>query len=137
MPLDRRPIEQMIADVGEAAFQRLARLFESETRDAVTEMRRALTAQDWRELGRQAHSLKHATASFGLADLAETAFGLERAADSAKADEAAALVAHLEQMIAGELGELDAAMRGFERARTNASSGLFPSPKIGRGEGEG
>jgi HPt (histidine-containing phosphotransfer) domain-containing protein len=114
MPLDRRPIEQMIADVGEEPFQRLARLFESETRETVEEMRRLLAAEDWRELGRQAHSLKHATASFGLADLAEAAYALERAADSLKPDEAAGLVARLEQMIAGELGELDKALRTLE-----------------------
>jgi|SRR5581483_9199655 len=115
MPLDRRPIEQMIADVGEDAFQRLARLFETETREAVVEMRRLLAAQDWRELGRQAHSLKHSTASFGLADLAAVALALEQAADAAQADEAAALVARLERMmIAGELGELDRTLRAPE-----------------------
>ena len=114
MPLDRRPIEQMIADVGEEAFQRLARLFETETRAAIVEMRRLLGAADWRELGRQAHSLKHSTASFGLTDLAEAAYGLERAADSARTGEAAALVARLEQMIAGELGELDCALRALK-----------------------
>ncbi|HVY98998.1 MAG TPA: Hpt domain-containing protein [Dongiaceae bacterium] len=114
MPLDRRPIEQMIADVGGAAFQRLARLFEAETRDAVKEMRRLLAAQDWRELGRQAHSLKHATASFGLVDMAEAAYALERAADAVRPDDAAALVARLERMIAGELGELDAALRALD-----------------------
>lgn len=114
MPLDRRPIEQMIADVGEVAFQRLAHLFETETRDTVAEMRRLLGGQDWRELGRQAHSLKHATASFGLADLAEAAYGLESAADAMKADEAKVLVARLEQIIAGELGELDSALRDLQ-----------------------
>src|SRR3954453_22240940 len=106
MPLDRRPIDQMIADVGEAAFQRLARLFEAEARQAVWEMRRLIGVQDWRELGRQGHSLKHAAASFGLADLADTAYGLERAADALQADEAAGLVARLEAMVESELGEL-------------------------------
>ncbi|MES1151908.1 MAG: Hpt domain-containing protein [Dongia sp.] len=114
MPLDRRPIEQMIADVGEAAFQRLARLFEAETRDAVVEMRRLLTAQDWRELGRQAHSLKNATASFGLADLSIVAAALEVAADAGRGEEAARLVAHLEQLVAKELEELDSALRALQ-----------------------
>jgi HPt (histidine-containing phosphotransfer) domain-containing protein len=113
MPLDRRPIEQMIADVGEAAFQRLARLFEAETREAVIEMRRRLGAQDWRELGRQAHSLKNSTASFGLADASAVAFALERAADAAQSTKAAELVAHLEQMIVGELGELETVLDGL------------------------
>lgn len=113
MPLDRRPIEQMIADVGEAAFQRLARLFEAESRDAVVEMRRLLEKQDWRELGRQAHSLKHATASFGLSDLSAAAHALERAADAVEADEAAALVVRLEQMIGAELDEFDRALRAL------------------------
>jgi HPt (histidine-containing phosphotransfer) domain-containing protein len=114
MPLDRRPIEQMISDVGAAAFQRLARLFESETRDGVVEMRRLLGAQDWRELGRQAHSLKNATASFGLGDLSIVAHALERAADAGQAGKAADLVAHLEQMAGGELSELDRALRSLE-----------------------
>jgi HPt (histidine-containing phosphotransfer) domain-containing protein len=113
MPLDRRPIEQMIADVGEAAFQRLALLFETETRQAVVEMRRRLGAQDWGELGRQAHSLKNSTASFGLAELSVVALALERAADAAQSAKAAALVAHLEQVIVGELGELDAVLDGL------------------------
>ena len=113
MSLDRRPIEQMIADVGEAAFQRLARLFETESREAVVEMRRLLEIEDWRELGRQAHSLKNATASFGLADLAAIAMALEHAADTAKANEAARSVGRLEQMITGELGELDLALRAL------------------------
>jgi HPt (histidine-containing phosphotransfer) domain-containing protein len=114
MPLDRRPIDQMIADVGEEAFHRLARLFESETREAVIEMRRLLGIQDWRELGRQAHSLKHATASFGLTGLAETAFALERAADAAKPDEAARWVGRLERTVAGELAELDRTLRALD-----------------------
>jgi hypothetical protein len=113
MPLDRRPIDQMIVDVGEAAFQRLARLFEAESREAVVEMRRLLEIEDWCELGRQAHSLKTATASFGLGDLAAIAMALEQAADTAKAGEAARSVGRLEQMITGELGELDLALRAL------------------------
>lgn len=112
MPLDRRPIDQMITDVGEEAFQRLVRLFETETRDAVVEMRRVLTEADWRELGRQAHSLKHSTASFGLSDLAAVALALESAADAAEADSAAEQVARLEQRVDGELAALEAALRG-------------------------
>jgi HPt (histidine-containing phosphotransfer) domain-containing protein len=123
MPLDRRPIEQMVADVGEEAFQRLARLFETETRDAMKEMRRLVGVQDWRELGRQAHSLKHSSASFGLAGLAEVAYGLERAADAAKADDAAALVTRLAAMIAGELEELSLALRTLHS--------YVPSPDLG------
>jgi HPt (histidine-containing phosphotransfer) domain-containing protein len=114
MPLDRLAIERMIADVGEAAFQRLARLFESETRAAVVEMRRLLEARDWRELGRQAHSLKHATASFGLADPSAVAQALERAADTAEAAEAAELVAHLERTIGGALDEFDRTLRTLQ-----------------------
>jgi len=114
MPLDRRPIEQMIADVGEEAFQRLAHLFETETRAVVVEMRRLLGVADWRELGRQAHSLKHSPASFGLTDLAAVALSLEQAADAVQADEAAAQVERLEPMIEAELGELDRALRALE-----------------------
>jgi len=114
MPLDRRPIDQMIADVGEAAFQRLARLFETETRAAVVEMRRLLSVQDWRDLGRQAHSLKNSTASFGLADLALVAAVLERAADAGRVGEAADLVAHLEQLAIKELSALDSALRALQ-----------------------
>jgi HPt (histidine-containing phosphotransfer) domain-containing protein len=114
MPLDRRPIEQMISDVGEAAFQRLARLFENETREAVVEMRRLLNLKDWRELGRQAHSLKNSTASFGLEDLSVVAYALEQAADGGRGGEAAELVAHLDQLVVRELGELDNALRALQ-----------------------
>ena len=88
MAVDRCPIEQMVLDVGEPAFLRLARLFEAETRDAVVEMRRRLAIADWRELGRQAHSLKHATASFGLTELAAAAQAVEQAADGGDAEAA-------------------------------------------------
>ena len=111
MPLDRAPIEQMIADVGEDAFQRLARLFEEETRSAVAEIRRLLGVRDWRELGRQAHSLKNSTASFGLVDLAAAALALETAADASNANESAVCVGQLERLVEGELGELDLALR--------------------------
>ena len=80
MRIDRRPIDQMVLDVGGEAFQRLARLFEDETRGAVVALRALLIAEDWRELGRQAHSLKHATSSFGLIDLAALAALIEKAA---------------------------------------------------------
>jgi HPt (histidine-containing phosphotransfer) domain-containing protein len=113
MPLDRAPIEQMIADVGAEAFQRLARLFEEETRQAVVEMRRLLAVADWRELGRQAHSLKHSTASFGLDELAAVALALETAADASNARDSATRVGQLEKVVDGELGELDLALRAL------------------------
>jgi HPt (histidine-containing phosphotransfer) domain-containing protein len=113
MALDRGPIEQMIADVGAEAFRRLARLFEEETRAAVVEMRRLLGAQDWCELGRQAHSLKHSTASFGLVDLAALALALETTADAANANESAMCVGQLEKMVEGELGALDLTLRAL------------------------
>ena len=93
--IDRRPIDQMIVDVGPEAFRRLAALFQEETRGAVVEMQRCLAAADWRELGRQAHSLKHSTASFGLADLAAVSLRLESAADGGDAEAAAGHLAAL------------------------------------------
>ena len=111
MPLDRRPIEQMVSDVGPEAFQRLAALFGAETRTAVGEMARLLARRDWRELGRQAHSLKNSTASFGLADLAETARLLETAADSGHGEEAATQVTALQDTLAESLAELDRFVR--------------------------
>lgn len=116
MPIDRRPIEQMILDVGEEAFQRLAHLFESETRAALQDMRRLLATDDWRELGRQAHSLKHATSSFGLNAMALTASELERAADAADGREAAARLAQLETRAGPDLEELEQALRGLASA---------------------
>jgi HPt (histidine-containing phosphotransfer) domain-containing protein len=113
MALDRAPIERMIADVGDEAFQRLARLFEAETRTAVMEMRRVLTGEDWRELGRQAHSLKNSTATFGLVDLAAAALALETAADASNAKESAAHVGQLEKMVEAELRVLDLTLRAL------------------------
>jgi HPt (histidine-containing phosphotransfer) domain-containing protein len=110
MPLDRRPIEQMIADVGAAAFRRLAGLFLAETRGAVVEMRRLCAAQDWRALGRQAHSLKNATASFGLADLSATALALESAADAGRAADAEAALTRLRSTLEAELTALEGAV---------------------------
>jgi HPt (histidine-containing phosphotransfer) domain-containing protein len=114
MAVDRRPLDQMVLDVGPAAFQRLARLFEDETRGAVVALRALLDARDWRELGRQAHSLKHATSSFGLTELAAIAAGIEKAADAQRGDEAAAQVAVLEATADAELAMLDQVLKAFD-----------------------
>lgn len=106
MAVDRRPIDQMVLDVGGEAFQRLARLFEEETRGAVVALRSLLGTQDWRELGRQAHSLKHSTSSFGLSDLAAVAALIEKAADAHKGAEAEAQLALLEAAVDADLAEL-------------------------------
>lgn len=107
MGVDRRPIDQMVLDVGGEAFQRLARLFEEETRGAVVALRSLLGTEDWRELGRQAHSLKHATSSFGLTDLADIAALIEKAADAHKGAEAEVQLALVEAQVDGDLAELD------------------------------
>jgi HPt (histidine-containing phosphotransfer) domain-containing protein len=107
MGVDRRPLDQMVLDVGGDAFQRLARLFEEETRGAVVALRTVLADRDWRELGRQAHSLKHATSSFGLIDLAAVAALIEKAADAQKGAEAAVQLARLETEVDADLAELD------------------------------
>ena len=107
MAVDRRPIDQMVLDVGAEAFQRLARLFEEETRGAVVALRSLLCALDWRELGRQANSLKHATSSFGLAELAATAALIEQAADAHRGAEAEVQLVALESAVDGDLAELD------------------------------
>lgn len=114
MRIDRRPIDQMVLDVGGEAFQRLARLFEDETRGAVVALRAVLTAEDWRELGRQAHSLKHATSSFGLTRLAEIAAAIEKAADGRQGAEAAAQLAVLEAEADGDLAALDRLLKAID-----------------------
>src|SRR6185503_8025483 len=111
MAIDRRPIDQMVLDVGGDAFQRLARLFEEETRGAVVALRSLLGTQDWRELGRQAHSLKHSTSSFGLTDLAATAALIEKAADAHRGADAEVHLALLEAEVDGDLAELDQVLR--------------------------
>jgi HPt (histidine-containing phosphotransfer) domain-containing protein len=111
MAVDRRPIDQMVLDVGAAAFQRLARLFDEETRGAVVALRSLLGTQDWRELGRQAHSLKHATSSFGLTDLAGVAALIERAADAHQGAEAEVQLGLLEAAVDGDLAELDQVLK--------------------------
>jgi HPt (histidine-containing phosphotransfer) domain-containing protein len=114
MAVDRRPIDQMVLDVGNDAFQRLARLFEEETRGVVVALRTLLNDQDWRELGRQAHSLKHATSSFGLEDLAAIAALIERAADAHQGVEAAVQLARLEAKADADLAELDRVLKTID-----------------------
>ena len=114
MAVDRRPIDQMVLDVGGDAFQRLARLFEDETRGAVVALRTLLNDQDWRELGRQAHSLKHATSSFGLNDLASIAALLELAADAHQGAEAEVQLALLEAEVDADLAELDRVLKTID-----------------------
>jgi HPt (histidine-containing phosphotransfer) domain-containing protein len=114
MGLDRRPIDQMVLDVGGEAFQRLARLFEEETRGAVVALRSLLDARDWRELGRQAHSLKHATGSFGLTDLAAIAALIEKAADARRGADAEVQLALLEAQVDGDLAELDLVLKTID-----------------------
>ncbi|HVO01415.1 MAG TPA: Hpt domain-containing protein [Candidatus Cybelea sp.] len=103
MAIDRRLIDQMRSDVGDAAFLRLAGLFEEETRASVIALRRLFDAQDWRELGRQAHSLKHACASFGLTDLAEAAATIETAGDAASSEGVERNLVALEAEMGGAL----------------------------------
>src|SRR3954466_15219639 len=114
MGVDRRPIDQMVLDVGGDAFQRLARLFEDETRGAVVALRPLLDNHDWRELGRQAHSLKHATSSFGLNELAAMAALIEQAADAYKGAEAEMQLALLEAAVHADLAELDRVLRTID-----------------------
>jgi HPt (histidine-containing phosphotransfer) domain-containing protein len=112
--LDRRPIDQMVLDVGGDAFQRLARLFEEETRGAVVALRSLLGTQDWRELGRQAHSLKHSTSSFGLMELAGLAAQIEKAADAHHGAEAETQLALLEAEVDVDLADLDRLLRAID-----------------------
>jgi HPt (histidine-containing phosphotransfer) domain-containing protein len=114
MGVDRRPIDQMVLDVGGDAFQRLARLFEEETRGAVVALRTLLNDQDWRELGRQAHSLKHATSSFGLNELASLAALIEQAADAHESAEAEMQLALLEAAAGADLVELDRVLKTID-----------------------
>ena len=114
MGVDRRPIDQMVLDVGGDAFQRLARLFEEETRGAVVALRSLLMAQDWRELGRQAHSLKHSTSSFGLTDLAAIAALIEKAADARLGAQAATQLAILEAEVDADLDALDGVLKTID-----------------------
>jgi len=114
MRVDRRPIDQMVLDVGGEAFQRLARLFEEETRGAVVALRSLHGARDWRELGRQAHSLKHATSSFGLAELAAIAARIEQAADAGEGAAADLQLARLEAEADADLAELDLVLRTID-----------------------
>ena len=114
MGLDRRPLDQMVLDVGPEAFQRLARLFEDETRGTVIALRQLLSEADWRELGRQAHSLKHATSSFGLNELAAIAARIERAADAHLLAEAEVQVAALESDADAELAALDRMLKTID-----------------------
>jgi len=114
MGVDRRPIDQMVLDVGGDAFQRLARLFEEETRGAVVALRTLLNDQDWRELGRQAHSLKHATSSFGLNDLAAMAALIEQAADAHESAEVEMQLALLEAAAGADLAELDRVLKTID-----------------------
>ncbi|MDQ7247355.1 Hpt domain-containing protein [Dongia sedimenti] len=114
MAVDRRPIDQMVLDVGGDAFQRLARLFDEETRGVVVALRTLLNDRDWRELGRQAHSLKHATSSFGLMDLAATAALIENAADMQRGAEAEMQLALLEAAVDADLDELERVLKTIE-----------------------
>jgi HPt (histidine-containing phosphotransfer) domain-containing protein len=114
MGVDRRPIDQMVLDVGGEAFQRLARLFEEETRGTVVALRTLLSTQDWRELGRQAHSLKHSTSSFGLTDLAAIAALIETAADAQRGAEAEVQLVLLEGEVDADLAELDRVLKTID-----------------------
>jgi len=114
MGVDRRPIDQMVLDVGGDAFQRLARLFEEETRAAVVALRSLLGTEDWRELGRQAHSLKHSTSSFGLTELASVAALIEKAADAQRGAEAEVQLALLEAAVDPDLETLDRLLKTID-----------------------
>ena len=104
----------MVLDVGGDAFQRLARLFEEETRGVVVALRTLINDHDWRELGRQAHSLKHATSSFGLVDLAAVAALIEEAAEMQRGVEAEMQLALLEAAVDADLAELERVLKTID-----------------------
>lgn len=104
----------MVLDVGGDAFQRLARLFEEETRGVVVALRTLINDHDWRELGRQAHSLKHATSSFGLVDLAAVAALIEEAAEMQRGAEAEMQLALLEAAVDADLAELERVLKTID-----------------------
>lgn len=119
MTLDRRLIDRMAADVGPEAFPRLARLFRDEAGQKVRDIA-ALAATagdtDWRELGRHAHSLKHAAGSFGLIELAAIAFQIEQAADVADLSRVARGVSALDRVADTGLAELSDLLDGCRKA---------------------
>ena len=120
MVFNRPIVEQMILDVGGDAFCRLAKLFIEETAgelDAIDRL--AASLEDLRELGRRAHSLKNAAASFGLADLAAAARELEAASDSADLQTAKKAAMRLRKVSVAGIPELNRLM--LETAKSGGS----------------
>ena len=77
-------------------------------------LRTLINDHDWRELGRQAHSLKHATSSFGLVDLAAVAALIEEAAEMQRGAEAEMQLALLEAAVDADLAELERVLKTID-----------------------
>lgn len=79
--LDRRVIDQLIADIGQDVFVRLSQQFLDETAIRIAAIRRCQDEKQWKELARHAHSLKSTAQSFGLQETGDLAAALQFAGD--------------------------------------------------------
>ena len=94
--LDRALIDEMLEDFSPAAFsQMLARLL-SDHSGSCAAVASTLRSGDFGEIKSQAHSLKGATASFGLRGVAAVALQLEQAGAALSPQDAPALLAKLQ-----------------------------------------
>jgi HPt (histidine-containing phosphotransfer) domain-containing protein len=70
-------LNQLIEDTSLAAVNRMMAVFISETNKRIQSMNDLIGAEDWVELGKEAHSLKSSAASYGALALSSLAEKIE------------------------------------------------------------
>jgi HPt (histidine-containing phosphotransfer) domain-containing protein len=93
--LDRRVIDQLIADIGEEVLVRLSQQFLDETANRIAAIKACQDEKQWKELARHAHSLKSTAQSFGLQETGDLAAALQFAGDLGEVARLGPLIADL------------------------------------------
>lgn len=106
--LDRVIIDQLIEDIGQDVFLRLAVQFLEETADRLASITACRDKAQWRELARHAHSLKSTSQSFGLQLTGRLAQALQIAGDQENLSAIDQLIPELIETVAVECREFDA-----------------------------
>jgi two-component system sensor histidine kinase/response regulator len=76
--ISQKVLFQLIEDTSLAAVKRMMTVFDSETINRVESMLKLIDAENWLELGKEAHTLKSSAASYGAIRLSKLAEIIER-----------------------------------------------------------
>lgn len=76
--ISEKVLKQLIEDTSLSAVQRMMAVFENETQKRIENMINLISAGNWQDVGKEAHSLKSSAASYGALALSVLAEKIER-----------------------------------------------------------